>query len=435
MEIARYADGRPLNFTESSSQFDVGGTPVAVGDVLAYEEAGQLGWYDEATRAQWVGWIRLQNQGLPAAVTRPGRKRFIIIALAVALLALCSCCGLALLGLGSWASPQSASRASQEASMSLDATASAPSKGKPQVKSEQATKAAFGEMTDPAIVDNFVAASRQIGLDTAKVKKVKRLSDWIGGHRYELTYESNGLEVYANADKTISSINMAGIHIYEEGLEPLQVKDHLVDWATYSELSTRAEEAVKTALKYPKTADFPWLGAGVARSGDVYVVAGTLSAENALGLVNDTSYHIEYLKADGGFSAEYFMLDGKKVIGTKSIIPDARRKEVATAGDDGKIVLVSGRVGTYGKAKEFDGDDYIWYHVPAGTYNVTSQTGLTKLYLDKNKTITNSDGYSECVSVRTLDFKKAGGPMKLVVSKGQHVELTGGSKVTLAPVK
>lgn len=296
----------------------------------------------------------------------------------------------------------------------------------------------LGDITDPELRTNFVTACALIGVDLEEVKKVQQLPDWASGERYSFSYQSNGLEVYANADKSISSINLGDLHVFEQGFEPLAIDDYLMDWQTHGELQVRAERAVKEALNYPDSADFPWLdGPGTGRRHNIYFIGGALSAENAFGVRKDTSYYIEYEKSGETLTVRYFRLDGENLIGQKSVLPEIQRKELAASQSDGAIVLVDGVCGDYGESKQIDGDAYIWYDVPPGEYEVSSQTGMTKLYLDKDKMIRNSDtnGYWECVSVQTLDFAQAGGQQRLSVSEGQHIELTVRAKVTLTPVK
>jgi len=294
----------------------------------------------------------------------------------------------------------------------------------------------LGDMADPVLIQNFVAACDAIGIDPHGIKKVSQLPDWASGERYDFSYESSRLRVCANADRSISSINLGQMHLYEQGYEPLQIDDYLVDWGTALELQVRAEETVKGGLNYPSTADFSWFeGWGVGRRQDIYFIGGTVSAKNAFGVAKDATFYIEYQKSGDSYSARYFVLDGANVIGSKSVIVPVARKEVGTASTDDMIVLLEGTIGSYGESKHIDGDEYIWYYVPPGRYTVTSQTNTTKLYLDKNTTITNSDGWSECVNVTTLDFTDSSEPRELVVSQDQHIELTARAKVTLVPIR
>lgn len=294
----------------------------------------------------------------------------------------------------------------------------------------------LGDMTDPVLSRNFIAACDAIGIHPAGIKSVKQLPDWASGERYDFSYEGSSLRVCANADKSISSINLGEVHVYEQGYEPLQVDDYLVDWGTAIELQVRAEETVKSGLNYPSTADFSWFeGWGVGRSHDIYFIGGTVSAQNAFGIAKDTSFYIEYEKSGGSYQARYCRLDGTNLIGSGSVIAPVARTEVGTGSSDDRIVLLEGTLGSYGESKSIDGDEYIWYFVPPGRYIVTSQTNMTKLYLDKNDTITNLEGWSECVRVTTLDFTDSSQSHELVVSENQHIELTIRAKVTLVPAR
>lgn len=294
----------------------------------------------------------------------------------------------------------------------------------------------LGDMTDPVLIQNFIAACDAVGIDPEGIKSVKQLPDWASGERYDFTYEGSSLRVCANADKSISSINLGEVHVYEQGYEPLQVGDYLVDWGTAIELQMRAEETVKSGLNYPSTADFSWFeGWGVGRSRDIYFIGGTVSAQNAFGVAKDTSFYIEYEKSGASYQARYCRLDDANLIGSGSVITPFARTEVGTGSSDDRIVLLEGTLGSYGESKSIDGDEYIWYFVPPGRYIVTSQTNMTKLYLDKNDTITNLEGWSECVRVTTLDFTDSSQSQELVVSENQHIELTLRAKVTLVPAQ
>lgn len=294
----------------------------------------------------------------------------------------------------------------------------------------------LGDMTDPVLTRNFIAACDAIGIHPDGIKSVRQLPDWASGERYDFSYKGSSLRVCANADKSISSINLSEVHVYEQGYEPLQVDDYLVDWGTAIELQVRAEKTVKSGLNYPSTADFSWFeGWGVGRSRDIYFIGGTVSAKNAFGIAKDTSFYIEYEKSGDSYLARYCRLDGTNLIGSGSVIAPVARTEVGTGSSDDRIVLIEGTLGSYGESKSIDGDKYIWYFVPPGRYIVTSQTNMTKLYLDKNATITNLEGWSECVRVTTLDFTDSSQSHELVVSENQHIELTLRAKVTLVPAR
>ncbi len=53
MQVGTYIDGRELTYAEESRQFAVGGTPVTLEQVLAYDAHGQIAWRDDAVR-EWA---------------------------------------------------------------------------------------------------------------------------------------------------------------------------------------------------------------------------------------------------------------------------------------------------------------------------------------------------------------------------------------------
>jgi len=77
VNIATYVDGRPLDFTEATCRFDVGGAPVTSQDVLALDRAGQLVWVSPEMRTwayQWAAAVAPGVAPAPAAVTGPALR-------------------------------------------------------------------------------------------------------------------------------------------------------------------------------------------------------------------------------------------------------------------------------------------------------------------------------------------------------------------------
>jgi hypothetical protein len=56
-QLGVYADGRPLNHDEASGIYDLGGVPVGLTDVLAWDAAGQIAW----ARPELAQWARSLN--------------------------------------------------------------------------------------------------------------------------------------------------------------------------------------------------------------------------------------------------------------------------------------------------------------------------------------------------------------------------------------
>jgi hypothetical protein len=62
--LGTYVDGRELTYDEAAGQFAVGGTPVPVDDVRAYDAAGQINW-TLGTSSVWF------HQSFPAQKAAP----------------------------------------------------------------------------------------------------------------------------------------------------------------------------------------------------------------------------------------------------------------------------------------------------------------------------------------------------------------------------
>lgn len=292
---------------------------------------------------------------------------------------------------------------------------------------------------DEIIVTNIANASQQIGLDIKKAKKVKLVGKWAGGDIYSLTYEGTGIEIYLYGDKTVNSINVGNTHVYEDGFEPLPISDYLLQTDDSSNLQLLADRTVKSALKYPSTADFSWLGWGYSRVKDIYIVSGSVTAKNAFGVESEMSFYIEYKKNNSQMSTEYFVLDGKAVKGNKSAIVEPKRKEIPTKtktnSSDGSFELVYGNTGKYGEKIKENGNEYIVYNVPQGTYKVTTSMNICVVIVVKKASYKNSEGYTEHAIVSMNRFNADVKSLDITVKEGERVTLMANAKVTFTPHK
>lgn len=96
--------------------------------------------------------------------------------------------------------------------------------------------------------------------------------------------------------------------------------------------------------------------------------------------------------------------------------------------EDGSIVLVDEVLGDYGKEKtNKSGYKYIWYMVPAGTYEVENRNKEATVFVVSDA---NSDDVSD-----VLKFEKAGEKQNVTVKDGYHIELSISAEVLLTPVE
>lgn len=70
MELGKYSDGRSLNYDEATQQFDVGGAPVTLADVIGYDKAGQVDWLSDDLRS----WAQNLESGQAAETQSPDAK-------------------------------------------------------------------------------------------------------------------------------------------------------------------------------------------------------------------------------------------------------------------------------------------------------------------------------------------------------------------------
>lgn len=121
--------------------------------------------------------------------------------------------------------------------------------------------------------------------------ELEKIDDWANGQRYRFNYKSISVVIYLNSDGTVNSINSGDVKFYENGVVICNVNDRIVDDDMKVVLKIWAEDAVKSNLISPSTADFPggfltpyedWT---FSRDKDQFYVASYVDAQNAFGAV------------------------------------------------------------------------------------------------------------------------------------------------------
>lgn len=96
--------------------------------------------------------------------------------------------------------------------------------------------------------------------------------------------------------------------------------------------------------------------------------------------------------------------------------------------EDGSFILVDEVLGDYGKEEtNKSGYKYIWYMVPAGSYEVENRNKEATVFVVSD---VNSDDVSD-----VLKFEKAGEKQNVTVKDGYHIELSISTEILLTPVK
>lgn len=245
-------------------------------------------------------------------------------------------------------------------------------------------------ITNDALRTDFFSACEQIGMDTSKIRDLKQADDWARGPRYSFTYLNMGFRLYCNMDSTVNTIKLgADTDIYKQGFEPYQVSDYIVDSSVADSLCILAEERVKSQLNYPATADFSWLDWSYGRERDLYSVSSSVTAKNAYGVESELPFTLIY-QVDGDTATLLrFTLGGVEIMNNMDSVTIPERKEIAvthnTEADNGEIILIEGQLGKYGKTVTVDGDEYINYYIPEGSYIVTNNGKWGKVFLAKGE--------------------------------------------------
>lgn len=296
-------------------------------------------------------------------------------------------------------------------------------------------------ISDETLRSNFLDACQQIGMIPEKIKDFTQVDDWVSGPRFSFTYEGMPFRLYVNMDSTINTIKLGtDTDIYKQGYEPYQVSDYIVDSDITAELQIMSEDYIKDQLNYPSTADFSLLDWAFGRDHDLYSVVSTVKAQNGLGVETEMPFTFTYQVIGDNIDLLYFELDGNIVLNNMDTIPIPERKEIP---DDSEtdlepssqdIKLVDGELGEYGKYVTVDGQTYINYYIPEGTYTISNNGIWCKIYLAKDNYYENSDGYQENEIVKTLEFSNYGESDTITINEGEHLELTSSATVTLTPL-
>lgn len=295
-------------------------------------------------------------------------------------------------------------------------------------------------ISDEVLCEQFIYACGEIGMDVNRVRNIEQVDDWVGGPRYSFVYDGIAFRLYCNMDSTVNSIRIGNdTNIYLQGYEPYQVDDYIPNPSVTSELQVQTEKNVKSQLNYPETADFPWLDWAFGRERDLYTVSSHVTAKNSFGVEDKLNFSITYQVTGSSAKIVYFLLDGNELVNKMDSISIPERKEVETVINDADfeentIILVDGQLGNYGEIVTIDGDEYINYYIPYGSYTIENNVNWCKIYVSKDKYYKNSDGYTENEIVTTIEFSEFGETATITVNEGEHIELTINAKVKLTPI-
>jgi hypothetical protein len=297
--------------------------------------------------------------------------------------------------------------------------------GTPQMTTEQ-TVETTPVLVQPSYPTEFELACYDIGLDTSQISEWKWVDDWANGKRFQFVYKRHRFQTYLNYDNTVNSINLDDIKIYQQGYEPYQVNDYLVDEEFSEKLIPYAEEKVKSALAHPSTADFSLLDWTYGRENGLYQLQSSVEAKNALGVEDDIPFTVIFeLGSDDTPKCVYLSVDGTVIENNIPITTERKRLETEsdTLSEDGTIRLIDGNLGLYGKQDE-KYPEYVDYYIPTGKYSVlcNSKSAVVMIIDDATNEELNRVSLS------------AGFSDEFEITDNEHLELTMYSDVTLTPI-
>lgn len=306
------------------------------------------------------------------------------------------------------------------------------------VQTEQTTMGTDIATQEMAV--NLKLACEQIGIDISEISNLTQKDDWVGGPRYTFDYRNTTFILYFNYDYSVETINLGFTKIYHKGYKPLDVNEFLVESDQILLLQTYAVGCVEPYLSNPDTAEFSMFDWGFAHYGDIYVVSGIVTAKNDLGQAGEISFYLEVELIDEAYNAVYLEMNNSVLIGTESVVeipepaPLPTEVQPTSTGEGGTITLVDGELGAYGEINTIDGEEYIWFKVPAGKYLVTSKVPFCTVFVNKDEVKTNSDGYGETEVVIMLPIRSGDEPQEITVGEDEHIYLTISATIEITPV-
>lgn len=289
-------------------------------------------------------------------------------------------------------------------------------------------------IVDGETIYGFYDVIDSVGIDKVDTKYIKKTDDWRLGPCYKFPTEGTTARVNCNMDGTINHLEVGnGIILYQQGYEPWNIADFIVNEDVKLTITMMAEDAVKQHLNYPATADFPWLDWTYGRRFNQYTVKSSVTAKNGFGVESEMPFSAGFWVEADTAKLIYLEVDGAVVKNELEQYPIPERAEIpfeVQQPADGSIRIYDGQLGEYGKKVQLDSYEYDWYMVPAGKYEAVSNVKTCTVYVDKNEITRNSDGYVELENVATYTWGY-GETIIIEVGEDEHLFNVYGADYTL----
>lgn len=290
---------------------------------------------------------------------------------------------------------------------------------------------------DGETIYGFYDVIDAVGIDRVDTKYIKKTDDWRLGPCYKFSTEGTTARVNCNMDGTINHLEVGnGIILYQQGYEPWNIADFIVNEDVKLTITMMTEDAVKQCLNYPATADFPIFDWSYGRRFNQYTVRSSVTAKNGFGVESEMPFTAGFWVEDDTAKLIYLEVDGAVVKNELEQYPIPEREEIpfeVEQPENGSIRIYDGQLGEYGKKVQLDSYEYDWYMVPAGKYEAVSNVKTCTVYVDKNEITRNSDGDVEMENVATYTWEY-GETIIIEVGEDEHLFNVYGADYTLTPI-
>ena len=291
--------------------------------------------------------------------------------------------------------------------------------------------AAPEETAEVSDENQFKNAVESIGMDYSQVKNVRSLDDWSSGKRYSFVYNGFGYIVYELGNGEIDSINTEykRIKIYERGYKPLNYKDFEPDKSAIESIQPDMFERLSRYIEGETSIKSKIGSMMYSRIYDYYSISGEVKAKNAISK-KDFAFTVDYIVKDGKYECVYLALDGVVAFGSDQM-PEIQKEELEQENESGNgetIIISYDKKGQYGQYDLFDGEPYLRYYIPNGSYKVKCNV-RGGFYIESIE-VHKEDGWETSDIIQQINMSE-GEETEIVIEDGQCISLIINTEIEL----
>ena len=135
------------------------------------------------------------------------------------------------------------------------------------------------------------------------------------GYRIKNTDTTN-IILYLSENKEVFAVRYAGVDLYKDDVVKEKMSSFFLTTTQTAELKTITQEYVKTILRSPSTADFPWFDWQISKSyfDGTATVSSYVDAKNAFGAEVRSYFTLIYKLNGNTYSLLYFVFDNEVLV-------------------------------------------------------------------------------------------------------------------------